>query len=607
MSILHGQIGFRMLRPEPAAIGSSAVPPDGIRSITVGSAARLTVAGSRAALFEDADGSAIAWLGRPRWGQRQDDEGPAGLPARMLSALRSEGPDAFDRFSGEFALAAIDSRSGTLWLAVDRVGTHRMAYAAEGGGLLFGTSLDTLVPALEAGARVRPQAVYDYLYFHVVPGPATIYENVARLLPGTCLQWKEGTAQCRRYWRMRFGPQRTTDRAGLREEFLQTVERAVTRAAEGAACGAFLSGGTDSSTVAGMLARRNGPARTFSIGFAVPGYDEMEYARIASRHFSTEHHEYYVTAADVARELPTVAGSYDQPFGNASTVPTYFCARLAREGGVERMLGGDGGDELFGGNARYAKHRLLALYDGVPHSVRRLIEPMLTANALAGTPGLGKLRSYVLQARLPMPVRYESTNLLSHLGASEVLHPDLLARIDPGEPHRLLHDAWEPYREDSLIDQMLAIDLRFTLDDSDLPKVSGMTALAGVDVAFPLLDEAVVSFSARLMPQDKLGWRALRPFFKEATRGFLPDAILAKRKHGFGLPAGQWLANDPELSALGRASLEWLRGRGIVRDAFIDRLLSRLLPAHPAYYGTMVWLLAVLSLWMQSRRITDAG
>lgn len=549
----------------------------------------------------------MAWLGRPRWREGAGGEEGPELARRTLRALRSDGPLAFDRLAGVFALAAYDARGRTLWLAVDRMGTHRMAYAVDGATLLFGTTVDAIVAELEQGVRLNPQALYDYLYFHVVPGPSTVYRNVERLLPGTCLQWRDGAAVRHRYWAMRFNPRRATDRRELRAEFLRTVQHAVQRAADGAACGAFLSGGTDSSTVAGMLARCNGPARTFSIGFAVPGYDEMEYARIAARHFATDHHEYYVTAADVARELPAVAASYDQPFGNASAVPTYFCARLAREAGVERMLGGDGGDELFGGNARYAKQKLLALYGRVPAVARKALEPAVLADAAAKVPGLRKLRSYVLQARLPMPDRYESTNLLSHLGPHEVLHPDLLARIDTGAPHRLLHEAWEPFKADSLIDQMLGIDLRFTLDDSDLPKVTGMTALAGVDVAFPLLDEEVVAFSARLAPPDKLGWRTLRPFFKEATRGFLPDAILAKRKHGFGLPAGQWLAHDPQLSALGQASLDWLRGRGIVRDAFIDRLLKDLLPAHPPYYGTMVWLLTVLSLWMQSRGLADAG
>src|SRR6185436_7996996 len=142
----------------------------------------------------------------------------------------------------------------------------------------------------------------------------------------------------------------------LKEAFLASVCGAVRSAAADGPVGTFLSGGTDSSTIAGMLGEVTGePARTYSIGFEAQGYDEMAYARIAARHFGTRHHEYYVTPADVADAIPRIAAVHDQPFGNSSAVPTYYCAKLAKEDGVDTLLGGDGGDELFGGNERYAK------------------------------------------------------------------------------------------------------------------------------------------------------------------------------------------------------------------------------------------------------------
>src|SRR5262249_16699723 len=140
--------------------------------------------------------------------------------------------------------------------------------------------------------------------------------------------------------------------------------------------GTFLSGGTDSSTVAGMLGEVTGqPARTYSIGFDAQGYDEMAYARIAARHFNTRHNEYYVTSDDVVSAIPQIAAVHDQPFGNASAVPTFYCAKLARDDGVDVLLGGDGGDELFGGNDRYATQYLYSLYSDLPSGLRKgLIE-----------------------------------------------------------------------------------------------------------------------------------------------------------------------------------------------------------------------------------------
>jgi len=144
---------------------------------------------------------------------------------------------------------------------------------------------------------------------------------------------------------------------------------------------------------------------------------------------------------------------------------------------------------------------------------------------------------------------------------------------------------------------MLAFDWKYTLADSDLPKVVGSAAMAEMAVAFPLLDDELVDFSLRLAPDLKLRGRRLRYFFKEALRGFLPDAIITKQKHGFGLPFGPWVLQDGPLRELALDALTSLKGRGMVRPAFIDELVHKLLPAHPGYYGELVWVLMMLEGW----------
>lgn len=549
------------------------------------------------------DGFTLVLAGHPRLKQGRER---IAEPRELARRIQAEGPVALAALGGDFALVAWDERRQRGLLAVDRIGIHPLLYARAGNTLVYASSLDQVCAHPDVRRALSPQAVFDYLYYHVCPGPQTILDGVLHVPAGHCLEFGAGArTEPSPYWTMAFTEDRSARVEDLKAEFVTCLEDSVREATEGASVGAFLSGGTDSSTVSGMLGRVSGKAaKTFSIGFDVPGFDETEYARIAARHFGTDHHEYYVKPTDVVAAVPKIAASYDQPFGNASAVPAYLCAVYAREHGIERLLAGDGGDELFGGNERYAKQHLLGMYQRIPDVLRQgFMEPLLLSTPLGKAPLLRKARSYVEQARPPMPQRYETYNLLQHLGAENVLAPEFLARVDAAHPTRLLLDAHAPYASASLINQMLAIDLRFVLADGDLPKVMHTCNLADVDVAFPLLDDRIIDFSSRLPADLKLRGTQLRWFFKHALNDFLPAEIITKKKHGFGLPVGQWLIGHPPLFDLAADSIKLLQPHGIIRPQFVAELLDRRLREHPGYYGTMVWVLMMLGLWLDSRKL----
>ena len=191
---------------------------------------------------------------------------------------------------------------------------------------------------------IDPQALFDYFYFHVIPAPRTVFEGVERVRAGHTIELSAGGSRTVMHWRPIFEERHPRPFEELKVEFRSLIENAVRHEAAGPPTGCFLSGGTDSSTVAGMLSRIvGGPAPTFSIGFDAEGYDEMAYARLAARHFGAEHHEHYISCDDLLEAIPQVAAWYDQPFGNSSAVPAYYCATLAKSTGIEKLLAGDGG------------------------------------------------------------------------------------------------------------------------------------------------------------------------------------------------------------------------------------------------------------------------
>ena len=522
-----------------------------------------------------------------------------GAAAAWRAALAQGAERAAASADGDFAVGLTDD-SGRTFMAIDRFAVRTLCYRVIAGQLHFAERADELA-ALPPTAAIDPQAIFDYLYFHMVPSPRTVFQGVYRLPPAHFAWFDHGQLTVSPYWVPEFHEPTQPQFKPLAAEFRQLLRDAVATQLDGSKPACFLSGGTDSSTVAGMINEVTGRgAATYSIGFEAEGYDEMAFARIAAKRFGCDHHEYYVTPDDLVRSIPSVAAYYDQPFGNSSAVPAFYCAQMARQDGVSKLLAGDGGDELFGGNTRYAKQRVFGWYDSVPAALRQgVLEPLLQRTPLGALPLARKGRSYIEQAKVPLPDRMQMYNLLLRLGPEQVFCADFLAQVDQADPLRQQCAVWQQVQGASPLNQMLAYDWRYTLAETDLPKVCGSTTLAGVAVGFPFLDQRLVDFSLRLPSEYKLKGLKLRWFFKEALRGFLPDEIITKKKQGFGLPFGVWANRHEPLRQFAGDALRSLGTRGIVHPEFIRSLLDEHLPAHPGYYGEMVWILMMLEQWIQ--------
>ncbi|MEO1594054.1 MAG: asparagine synthase-related protein [Pseudomonadota bacterium] len=517
----------------------------------------------------------------------------------MASTALSTAPDSF---------AALWLNNDGSWsAATDRFASRPLYLAtARDGGLWLATDLRSLRDAPEIDHALDEQALFNFVHFHVIPGPRTVFRDVSKVGAATRIDGRGGsTAASARYW-----PEAThdvsRDRKRLLTDIASGLHTAVERLASEAPNACFLSGGLDSSTIAGILAR-HGRTHAFTIGFDERGYDEMAYAELAAGHFGLEHHTVYIKPADVERLLPDIANRFGEPFGNLSAIPAFACATMARDAGFDTMFAGDGGDEFFAGNERYARHRLISHWRRLPRALRKPLEPLLVRLMGSRVSLLHKVGRYVDIAKNDLPVRLrEDFEHFQGFAPEQIFSERFMAHIDRDNPMHVLRTIVDEAGGRDLLETLLQVDWQLTLTDNDLRKVHYACKAAGVTPVYPMLDADFVELSRSISSAEKLTATRLRAIFKDAFCDFLPERIINKPKHGFGLPFGEWLQSDPRLRELCDARLSSAVDRGLIEAPFVARLLEAHRDEHAAYFGTMIGALLMLEFWLE-RNASAAG
>jgi asparagine synthase (glutamine-hydrolysing) len=528
----------------------------------------------------------------------------------LLQLYTREGIEFLQRIRGEFALALWDGNKQAIYLATDRFRVHPLFYYKDDEKLVFASRMKAVLACpIPIRRTINAESIVDVVASSVIPTPKTIFREVNKLPAGHVLTYSRGETRVSPYWEISFlhangahAPELTsklracfTDALSVRLE----VDRASGRV------GTFLSGGIDSTTVTGMLTRLlEHPVKSFSIGFEEQRFNEISYARIAAKAFNAEHYERFVSPPDVCDAIPVLLDAFDEPFANASAIPTYFCSRLAREQGVDVLYAGDGGDELFAGNERYRMQRLFDYYYNIPVVLRELLVKPLTfafADIFKESP-FSRGKNYIRRASIPYPDRLTSYEFFNIIPSAHFFSDDFLQTAGHYDPYGAVRSYYyqAPAREE--LDRQLYIDLKLAITDNDLPKVSRMAEKAGVSVRFPFLDHHFAEFAAAVPAQAKMPGLALRSFFKKAYSDLLPPKIRAKKKHGFGLPIPVWLKTHSQLNEMMHELL--LSSRSVQRGYFRKKALEQLIERHvydsTSFYGTILWNLMVLELWQRS-------
>jgi asparagine synthase (glutamine-hydrolysing) len=512
------------------------------------------------------------------------------------------GLDFLQRLNGVFSLGLWDERTQQLVLACDRLGCKELYWAREADRLLFGTRIGAIRKASRTACEINPAAITQYLIYSVVPHPLTIYKGVERLAPATYLVFENGSVRQARYWDLEYTEDNSASISYWAEKVREAMRASVHLNLEGCEqdrVGAYLSGGTDSSSVVAFMNELHSPVNSFSIFFSEGDYSEAQFVRTTANCFRTRQHDRKLGPKDALEVLPRLARCFDEPFANSSAFGAYFCAAMAHEAGMQTLLAGDGGDELFAGNSRYADDKRFSLYQSLPAWFRRsVLEPVI--GLLPESDGVFSLPGrYVRRARIPNPRRIFSYNLFLSTHPAEVFQPDFLAQSPPDTWMSIAEGHFHSARASSELNRILYLDVKMILADNDLRKVSATAELAGVRVRYPLLDYRLAEVSAQIPSSLKLKGFEKRYIFKKAMQGILPREVLYKKKHGFGVPLSHWLIQDPQLNEFTMDVLcdSRTRQRGYFQPAFLDQLLHQHRQGHRQYYGEVVWYLLALELW----------
>ena len=525
----------------------------------------------------------------------------------IVHAYEEYGADCVTRFRGMFALALWDERSRTLFLARDRAGKKPLYYTlTTKGTLVFGSELKSLLQHPEVAREVNPSALDAYLTLGYVPDPLSIYKDIHKLAPGHHLVFKDGAIKLTQYWDFRYDlADEATPRAvaaDYLEELRALLDEAVrVRLVSDVPLGAFLSGGIDSSAVVGLMARHmTQPVKTFSIGFHEDSFNELKYARIAARHFGTEHEEFIVTP-DICDIVDELAWHFDEPFADSSAIPTYMVSKLARQR-VTVILSGDGGDELFAGYTRYVTDRRRGSFARFPRIVREQLMQPLSVRLPHGAWG----RNYLYNIALDPVERYlDSVSVFTRLNKLSLYTADFSAQLRAaasGLPS--FQDYAAHIRSRQPLDALLYIDSKTYLPGDILTKVDRMSMAASLEARAPLLDHKLIEFVTRIPAHLKMKGNETKHIFKEAIRDFVPAEILNRPKQGFGVPVNQWI--NQQLRGRMRETLTGARaqGRGLVEQGYVALLLDEH-ERNRRDHSTQLWALFMLELWQQT--FQDAG
>ncbi len=523
----------------------------------------------------------------------------------ILHQYEEDGWECAKRFNGIFAFALWDDNKKTLLIARDRIGIKPLYYLYADKRLIFASEIRAILKALPEKPEVDSSSLFRYLILQYIPAPATLYKNIYKLQPASVLTLNRKGIEVKQYWDVKEAKGKGLKANGeekICERLLKTIDESVTdQLISDVPLGAFLSGGIDSSAIVALMTKRmKEPVKTFSVGFdtADPFYNELNYARIASRYFKTDHHEIIVRPQDVVNLFPVIARHLDDPINDPAVLPTYMISKLAREH-VKVVLSGEGADELFGGYLRYSLDRFSRYYLLIPRLISDgLIKPFIDdiIDNQSVFQGLNALSEPEWSARYIKWVSVFGNDSLRALLGNPVFIEEEWFKL-----RAFYNTIQSGYNGDDL-NLILYTDIKTWLPDDLLIKVDRMSMAHGLEARIPYLDNRMVDFALSIPSWLKIKGFKRKYIFKKAVSNILPDEIVRRSKRGFELPISHWFRNELKDFVLERLSDDSVKKIDFLNPFAIDRLVNEHINGNEDNSLQMWGLLALQFLFEENKR-----
>ena len=501
----------------------------------------------------------------------------------IIHAYEEYGNDCVKKFNGQFAFAIWNSKQKVLFLARDRLGIKPLYYYWDDTKFIFASELKAILQAPAVARNVDRHSLNHYLTYGFTPTKQTILKNIYKLQPGFHLTFSKRLV-IKRYWDVDFRQTETHSPNYYTTNIKELLEEATKkRLVADVPVGAFLSGGIDSSAIVAMIKKHKDNLKTFSIGFDHDEFNEAPYAKKVSDKFGTDHHEKYFSAKDVQKLIPELAYYYDDPLADYSMLPTYFVSKIARKH-VKVCLGGDGGDELFGGYDWHTQFNTLRLQRSLPAFARSAIK--LPLNFIRDKHVRDRLQHLISNEKL------SDSELYARL-RSILNHTDLEKLNVTGT-----YNAYKPYFKYSKLNNVMHADLKLYLPEQILTKVDRASMAVSLETRVPFLDHDLVEFSAKIPPNIKIHRQIKKHILKKAMVGILPKEIINRKKQGFGVPIKHYFRN--ELKDFVQSELSEIP---YVNQEFVQSILQKHL-AGKRDYCHVIWSLLMLKEWTKQWQIS---